>query len=195
MSLQITGKNLDVGDALRSYVAERLEHTLGKYVGQGLSGHIWIEKEHGAFRTACSIQLRSGLNLQSQGEAGDAYASADLALERLDKRLRRYKRRLKKHHAQPSIRTANSYAADYVIQSVSEEQDEPDGDNPVIIAETETVIRELAVSDAVMQMDLSDQPFMVFRNARHGRINVVYRRPDGNIGWIDPSARKPGAEA
>lgn len=193
MALQITGKNLDVGEALRTYVAERVEHTLDKYVGKGLSGHVRIEKEHGAFRTDCSIQLRSGLSLQSHGEAADAYASADLALERLDKRLRRYKRRLSKHHSQPSLRTAQMQAPDYVIRAGEDEQEDMDGENPVIIAEAHTVIRELPVSDAVMQMDLSDEQFIVFRNASHGRINVVYRRPDGNIGWIDPGG-EPTAE-
>jgi ribosomal subunit interface protein len=188
MTLQVTGKNLDVGEALRSYVLERIEHTLEKYVGTSLSGHVRIEKEHGEFRTDCSIQLRSGLSLQSHGEAPDAYASADLALERLDKRVRRYKRRLKKHHSQvrePDLET-DSQAPTYVLQSGDDEQEEQEHDNPVIIAETQTVVRDMPVSDAVMHMDLSDQQFVVFRNASHGRINVVYRRPDGNIGWIDP---------
>jgi ribosomal subunit interface protein len=186
MTLQITGKNVDVGDALRAYVVERIEHTLDKYVGRSLSGHVLIEKEHGAFRTDCSIKLRSGLSLQSHGEAPDAYASADLALERLDKRLRRYKRRLKRRHGPSAAPEKQVQAPYYVIETAEEEHELPEGDNPVIIAETQMAIRELPVSDAVMQMDLLDEPFMVFRNASHGRINVVYRRPDGNIGWIDP---------
>ncbi len=186
MTLQVTGKNLDVGEALRSYVVERIENTLEKYVGKSQSGHVRIEKEHGAFRTDCSIQLRTGLSLQTRGEAADAYASADLALERLDKRLRRYKRRLKRHHTQPAAMDADMQVPYYVIQTGEEEQEEQDDENPVIVAETKTVIRELPVSDAVMQLDLSDMPFVVFQNASHGRINVVYRRSDGNIGWIDP---------
>ncbi len=183
MTLQVTGKNLDIGEALRTYVTDRVEQTLDKYVGSGLSGHVRIEKEHGQFRTDCSIQLRSGLALQSHGEASDAYASADRALERLEKRVRRYRRRLKKRHG-PAPQPAAT-APYYVIQADGEE-DSDEGDNPVIIAETETEIHELAVSDAVMEMDLSQKPFMVFRNASHGGLNVVYRRPDGNIGWIDP---------
>jgi ribosomal subunit interface protein len=186
MTLQVTGKNIDVGDALRAYVVERIEHTLDKYVGSSLSGHVWIEKERGAFRTDCSISLRTGLTLQSHGEAADAYASADLALERLDKRLRRYKRRLKRRHGTSAAPEKQVEAPNYVIETAGESEDVPEGDNPVIIAETQMVIRELPVSDAVMQMDLLDEGFMVFRNASHGRINVVYRRPDGNIGWIDP---------
>jgi len=186
MTIQVTGKNLDVGDALRSYALERIEQILDKYLGGGLSGHVRIEKEHGAFRTDCSIQLRSGLSLQSRGEAPDAYASADLALERLDKRLRRYKRRLKKHHGQTHVPDAHVQAPDYVVEGAEKEQEELEDDNPVIIAETTTIIRELPVSDAVMQMDLSNEAFIIFRNASHGRINIVYKRPDGNIGWIDP---------
>ena len=189
MTLQVTGKNLDVGEALRNYVVDRAEHTIEKYAGPSLSGHIRIEKQHGGFRTDCSIQLRSGFSLQSHGEAADAYASADLALERLDKRLRRYKRRLKRRHAPDDAQTQAPY---YVIQPTEEELEEPADDNPVIIAETQTVIRELPVSDAVMQLDLTDVPVIVFRNAGHGRLNVVYRRPDGNIGWVDPGGEPAG---
>lgn len=191
MTLQVTGKNLDVGEALRGYVVSRIEHTLDKYVGGSHSGRVLIEKEHGAFRTDCSVHLQTGLNLQSHGEAANAYASADLALERLDKRLRRYKRRLKRRHVQPASDPQSS-APYYVIQKREDEQEEPEDDNPVIIAETQTVIRELSVSDAVMQMDLLDEPLVVFRHPGHRRINVVYRRPDGNIGWVDPGGETAG---
>ena len=185
MTLLITGKNLDVGEALRSYVTERIEHTLEKYVGSGLSGHVRIEKERSTFRTDCSIQLRSGLALQSHEKVPNAYSSADLALERLEKRLRRYRRRLKKHHGpSPEPATAVAY---YVIEDDGEEA--ADDDNPVIIAKTETMIHELAVSDAVMQMDLSQKAFLIFRSADHGGLNVVYRRPDGNIGRVDPGEK------
>ena len=98
MTLQVTGKNLDVGEALRTYVTERIGQTLDKYFSGNRSGHVRIEKERNRFVTDCSIQLRSGLSLQSHGESPDAYASADMALDRLEKRLRRYKRRLKNHH-------------------------------------------------------------------------------------------------
>lgn len=186
MTLQVTGKNLDVGETLRAYIVERIENTLDKYFGKGQSGHVRIEKERSAFRTDCSIQLSSGLSLQSRGEATDAYASADQALERLDKRLRRYKRRLKRHHGPATTAELDMQAPYYVIDAGEEEQEEQVDGNPVIVAETQTVIRELPVSDAVMQLDLSEAPFIVFRNASHGRVNVVYRRPDGNVGWIDP---------
>jgi ribosomal subunit interface protein len=191
MTLQVTGKNLDIGEALRTYVTDRVEQTIDKYVGNSMSGHVRIEKERTQFRTDCSIQLRSGLALQSHGEAQDAYASADLALERLEKRLRRYRRRLKKHHG-PARQDA-TFAPDYVIEADAEVAPEGE-DNPVIVAETETEIHELAVSDAVMEMDLSQKALLVFRNASHGRLNVVYRRSDGNIGWIDPGDLPPAAK-
>lgn len=193
MAIQVTGKNLDVGEALRGYVQERVLHTVEKYVGRTPSGHVRVEKEHGEFRTNCTIHLWQGMSLEAHGVAADAYQSADLACERLEKRVRRYKKRLKRHGNSPRKETP---AASYVLKSPQEEEEGSDADNPIIIAEAETVVHEMAVSDAVMQMDLSDRPFVLFRNANNGEINVVYRRDDGNIGWIDPAAElKPKARA
>ena len=186
MTIQVTGKNLDVGEALRSYVQERVVHTVEKFIGREPAGHVRIEKEHGEFRTNCTIHLWQGMSLEAHGLAPDAYQSADRACERLEKRVRRYKRRLKRHGGGETPRKQTA-ATSYVIQASQEEREESDEDNPIIIAEAETPVHEMAVSDAVMQMDLSDQSFVVFRNASHGEINVVYRREDGNIGWIDPA--------
>lgn len=185
MTIKVTGKNLDLGEALRNYVQERVAHTVEKFIGRETTGHVRIEKEHGEFRTDCTIHLWQGMSLEAHGLAADAYRSADLACERLEERVRRYKRRLK--HRGGETPRKQTPARDYVIQAVQEEREERDDDNPVIIAEAETPIHEMAVSDAVMQMDLSDRPFVVFRNGTHGEINVVYRRDDGNIGWIDPA--------
>jgi ribosome hibernation promoting factor len=165
MTIQVTGKNLDVGEALWGYVQERVGETVQKYIGRRPSGHVRVEKEHGEFRTDCTIHLWQGMSLEAHGVAADAYQSADLACERLEKRV---------------LRAAIG----------KDGQEESDEDNPIVIAEAETVVHEMAVSDAVMQMDLSDQPFVLFRNASSGEINVVYRRNDGHIGWIDPSARQ-----
>ena len=133
MTLQVTGENLDVGEALRTYIVERVEQTLDKYVGSSQSGPVRIEKERNRFRTDCSIQLQSGLALQSHGEAADAYASAELAFERLEKRLRRYRRRLKNHPGHtPQTAKTEPY---YVIQGDAEET-QTDDDNPIIVAET-----------------------------------------------------------
>lgn len=189
MTLQVTGKNVDAGEAYKHYVGEKLSSVLEKYIGPEISGHIRLEKERGRFRTDCSIRLRTGLLLEARGEGGDAYASADAAVERLEKRVRRYKRRLKGHHNGREIPAGapEIAARDYVVQLASEDDaEEADAHNPVIVAEAERGIRELPVSEAVMQLDLTESAFLVFRNAAHGGLNVVYRRPDGNIGWIDP---------
>ncbi len=188
MTIQVTGKNLDVGEALRGYVQERVANTVEKYIGRAPTGHVRVEKEHGEFRTNCTIHLWQGMSFEAHGVAADAYQSADLACERLEKRVRRYTRRVKRHGGGRSARK-ETRAASYVLQARQEGQEESDEDNPIIIAEAETLVHEMAVSDAVMQMDLSDQSFVVFRNASHGEINVVYRRDDGNIGWIDPAAK------
>lgn len=185
MAIQVTGKNLDLGGALRSHVQERIAHTVEKFIGRETIGHVRIEKEHGEFRTNCSIHLWQGMSLEAHGVAGDAYQSADRACERLEKRVRRYKRRLKRRGGETQRKQTS--ATDYVIQAANEGGEEHDEDNPVIIAEAEMPVHEMAVSDAVMQMDLSDRSVVVFRNASHGQINVIYRRDDGNIGWIDPA--------
>jgi ribosome hibernation promoting factor len=195
MTIKVTGKNLDVGDALRGYVQERVVHTVEKFIGREPTGHVRIEKEHGDFRTNCTIHLWQGMSLEVHGVAPDAYQSADRACERLETRVRRYKSRVKRHGGGETPRK-ETQAVSYVIQASQEEQEERDEDNPIIIAESKTPVHEMAVADAVMQMDLSDQPFVVFRNASHGEINVVYRREDGNIGWIDPAAPpRSGSEA
>lgn len=190
MTLQITGKNIDVGVPLRQHISDRINHTVEKYIGPLLSGHIRIEKERSSFVTDCSIKLGSGLELHSHGLAKDAYASADLAVDRLEKRLRRYKRRLKNHHTNPqsSLNEIQSMI-DYTVQTGEDDSDHEDEHNPIIIAETKTKIKELSVREAVMQLDLSNRSFLFFMNARDGQLNVVYQRGDGNIGWIDPGVQ------
>jgi ribosomal subunit interface protein len=189
MTLQVTGKNVEAGDAFKTYITGKLGDSLEKYIGPEISGHIRLEKERGRFRTDCSIRLKTGLLLESHGEGGDAYASADAAVERMDKRLRRYKRRLKSHH-NGHTRDENplqSAANDYTVRA-DEDDTEPHetlSEHPVIIAEAERSITALPVSEAVMQLDLTERAFYVFRNASHGGLNVVYRRTDGHIGWID----------
>lgn len=192
MAIKVTGKNVDLGENLRSYAADRLRAAIDKYAARFVSGHISVEKNHAGFFAQCGVHLTSGLDIQSSGNGSDAYVSVDSAMERLEKRLRRYKRRLKSHgHGMDNAaQLTESAGIDYVIDADSVDassDDEAGADTPVIIAERPARVRSMAVSDAVMQMDLADQPFLVFRNATHGGINVVYRRADGNIGWIDPN--------
>jgi ribosomal subunit interface protein len=192
MAIQITGKNIDLGSSLRGYVTDRLEKAFEKYGTDGLSGHIFVEKEHGRFATQCSVHLRSGLSLQSQGSGNEAYASVDEAMDRLEKRLRRYKRRLKNHHGAGRDNNVDMTAIDYTLRH-DEEGDVEDAElAPAIVAETQMAIRELSVGDAVMQMDLAEKAFVIFKNASNGRVNIVYRRGDGHIGWIDPGGLSAG---
>ena len=189
MTIKVTGKNIDLGENLREYALNRVDTALDKYSGRSLSGQISVEKNHDGFFTHCAIHLESGLDVQSTGGGADAYASVDSATERLEKRLRRYKRRLKGHGqgVDGSAQLYESAGIDYVIDAEQAADAESGEGGPAVIAEKPARVRAMSVSDAVMQMDLADQTFLVFRNASHGGINVVYRRPDGNIGWIDPS--------
>ncbi len=195
MSIQVKGKNMETGDAFQTYVTDKARAVLDKYIGPEISGHIRIEKIRGQFKTNCSMRLKTGLMLEAQGTGGDQNASADAAMERLEKRVRRYKRRLKDHHhgnSQPA--PTFSSANDYVVQMDDEViENTPETTEPVIIAEAVREVREHSVSQAVMQLDLTEQAFMVFRNAGTGTINIVYRREDGHVGWINPET--PAATA
>ncbi len=187
MHLQVTGKNIDVGDALRGHIEQRVEGDAAKYFSGTVDGHVTVMKESSEFRCECNLHLSSGLTLQTEGRADDAYGAFDKAAERLEKRLRRYKRRLKDHHARAGSRKAPVFDAPaYVIAQEASGSEEPEDLSPPIIAESMERIPDLSVGDAVMQLDISDAPIVVFRNAGHGGLNVVYRRNDGNIGWVDP---------
>ncbi len=188
MQLRVTGKNIDVGDALRMQVQDRIDQALGKYFDGGASVNVTVEKERTGFKTDCRVHLDSGIDLQSTGQAGDAYQSFEQAAIKIEKRLRRYKRRLKDHHKSGSEVVELGQSMSYVIAASDEElEDEAEtGDNPVVIAESQTALRSMTVGMAVMSLDLSDAPVCVFHNVATGRLNVVYRRADGNVGWIDP---------
>jgi ribosomal subunit interface protein len=192
MSFRVSGKNLDVGDALRERVSDRIAEAMGKYFDGGYSGHVTLERDGFGFRTDCAIHLDSKITLQAQGMAADPYASADQAALRIEKRLRRYHRRLKDHRPERLDGRDIVDAASYVIAAPDEEESEAiDGFTPVIIAESTTALKQLSVSDAVTELDMTGAPVVVFRHAAHGGINVVYRRADGHFGWIDPRSAAP----
>jgi ribosomal subunit interface protein len=187
MSFRISGKNLDIGDALRERVNARIVEVLAKYFDGGYSGHVTVAKDGFGFRTECAIHLDSGITLHTEANAADAYASADQAALLIEKRMRRYKRRLKDRHAARQDGAAGIDAPSYVIETPNhDEDDEITEFNPVIIAEATTTLKRLSVSEAVLELDLTGAPVVVFRHASHGRVNLVYRRGDGNVGWIDP---------
>jgi len=195
MTFRVSGKNLDIGDALRDRIGDRIAETVGKYFDGGYSGHLTLTRDGFGFRTECAIHLDSKITLEAEGMAGDAYASAEQAALRIEKRLRRYHRRLKDHRPERLEARNRIDAASYVIAAPEHEDDaEPGGFTPVIIAETTTQLKQLSVSDAVTELDMTGAPVIVFRHAAHGGINVVYRRADGHFGWIDPAAFRP-AEA
>ena len=175
---------------MRERVNARIVEALSKYFDGGYSGHVTVEKDGFGFRTECAIHLDSGITLHTEANAADAYASADQAAMRIEKRLRRYKRRLKDHHAGARANGAAMLdAPSYVIEAPAHDEDEEVTEfNPVIIAESTTVLKQLSVSEAVMELDMTGAPVVVFRHASHGRVNLVYRRPDGNVGWVDPPA-------
>ena len=189
MSFRISGQNLDVGAALRDRIGARIAEAMSKYFDGGYSGHLTLARDGFGFRAECAIHLDSKITLHAEGMAPDAYASADQAALRIEKRLRRYHRRLKDHRAEHAAERAAIDATSYVI-AAPEADEEPtiDGFTPVIIAESTTRLRQLSVSDAVTELDMTGAPVVVFHHAKHGRINVVYRRADGHFGWIDPPA-------
>jgi ribosomal subunit interface protein len=189
MSFRISGQNLDIGSALRGRINDRIAEAMSKYFDGGYSGHLTLVRDGFGFRTECAIHLDSKITLQAEGMASDAYASADQAALRIEKRLRRYHRRLKDHRAERADGRAAVEAASYVIAAPEPDDDiEIDGFTPVIIAESTTTLKQLSVSDAVTELDMTGAPVLVFRHAKHGGINIVYRRADGHFGWIDPPA-------
>jgi len=192
MSFRISGKNLDIGEALRERINARVADALGKYFDGGYSGHVTLARDGFGFRTECTIHLDSKITLEAQGMAPDAYASADQAATRIEKRLRRYHRRLKEHRPERHEDRGAINATSYVIAAPEPESEaEIDGFTPVIIAESPTRLKQLSVSDAVTELDMTGAPVLIFRHAAHGGINVVYRRADGHFGWIDTPAFAP----
>ncbi len=185
MTLRISGKNVDIGETLRQHAQDRIEDLMEKYFDGGYSGHATLEREGKGFRADCTFHLDSGITLQSHGYAADAYASFDQAAQRLETRLRRYKRRLKDRHTKKNPAKSQQIPS-YVIASPDEEGDEIKDLNPIIVAEQVAELKSMSVGEAVMEMDLLDANVVVFINAAHDNLNVVYRRADGNIGWIDP---------
>lgn len=187
MRYQITGKQIDIGEALQTHVKTELGAVVGKYAGRPTDANVVFSKSGYEFVCESVVHLSTGLTAQAKGHATEIYAAFDSCSEKMDKQLRRYKRRLKDHHKERSQPVELSEAGSYILASSNEtEEHEPENVTSMIVAETETKIQSLSVGEAVMQMELSDAPLLVFRNERHSGVNVVYRRDDGNIGWIDP---------
>ena len=202
MTLRISGKSISIGEVLRDRVSDRTEDVLRKYFDGNYSGHITLSKDGFGFRTDCALHLDSGITLEADSNAADAYASADQALLMMEKRLRRYKNRLKDRSARKAYVASAALAEmdaptldapSYIIEApASDGEDEVDGYNAVIIAEATTSLKRLSVSEAVMELDLTGAACMVFQHGSSGRVNIIYRRADGNVGWIDPPSVNGG---
>lgn len=188
MRYTISGKHIDVGDALTTHVKSELGETIEKYSQRPTDATVTFSKDAHQFTCDAVVHLSTGLTVQAKGAANEVYAAFESCRERMDKQLRRYKRRLKDHHKDRTEPVEYGAAASYVLAADEDEWEDRDeaGLQPIIVAEMETRVPTLSVGDAVMQMELAGAPMLVFRNEKHGGVNVVHRREDGNVGWIDP---------
>jgi ribosomal subunit interface protein len=189
MSLRISGKHMEIGDAFRTRIENRIGDAVDKYFDGGFSGRVTVEKAGSRFTADCSIHIDTGMVLQATGQAQDPQLAFDGAAERIEKRLRRYKRRLKSHNNGGGNGAEAIDMAYRIMSPVGDEDDEvPDDYAPAVVAESTVALQTMSVATAVIELDTKDTPVVVFRNAGTDSVNIVYRRPDGNIGWIDPSS-------
>jgi ribosomal subunit interface protein len=197
MQITVIGKQLDVGNALRQHVVETLDPAVEKYFDKAIEATVTITKQAHLYHAQISVHVGKGMLVQAKASADEVYPACDAACDRVAKRLRRYKRRLRDHHTnRDQYDQAMMDARHYVIQQEDEDHSDDDhvnGFEPVIVAETPDRIDTLSVGEAVMRLDLGDIPALMFRNGKHGGLNVVYRRADGNIGWLDPADTEAGA--
>ena len=187
MRYQISGKQIDIGEALQVHVKDELGSAVAKYAERPTDAHVTFSKSANEFVCESIVHLSTGLTAQAKAHAHEIYAAFDSCCDKMEKQLRRYKRRLKDHH-KDRVEPVEIYgASSYILASeVDSEEQEPESLQPMIVAEMETKIPSLSVGEAVMQMELAGAPVLVFRNEGKEGVNVVYRRDDGNIGWIDP---------
>lgn len=187
MRYQITGKQIDIGAALQTHVKDSLGSAVEKYAERPTDANIIFSKSASEFVCEATVHLSTGLTAQAKAHAHEIYAAFDSCCDKMEKQLRRYKRRLKDHHKDRTEPVELLGASSYILASETDDGDaEPETLQPIIVAETETKIPALSVGEAVMQMELAGAPVLVFRNEAKDGLNVVYRREDGNIGWIDP---------
>jgi ribosomal subunit interface protein len=195
MQITVSGKQVELSDALRTRVAENLDQITGKYFDDALEASVTFSRLRSFFTCDINVHAGRGLTLRGEGEAADAHGAFDDAAEHIAKRLRRYRRRVNEHSRDLANRARPEAARQYVLRQEEEAATTHvnGAEAPTyatVIAEANAEISTLSVGEAVMRMDLADQPVMMFRNSATTELNVVYRRADGNIGWIDPSTAK-----
>jgi ribosomal subunit interface protein len=186
MTLRVSGKNLDIGEALRQHVQEKVEAMVAHYFNGSVGGHVVITREGSGYRSECSLRLSSGITLHAEGRAYEPYPCFEQAAGKIEGRLRRYKTRLK---SRAGVFTGDGHGkvVAYLVEPPGDEDEEPaEGYNPVVVAEGTEELKSLSVASAVAELDLSGAPVVIFQHAGSGRVNVVYRRRDGAIGWLDP---------
>ncbi len=185
MSLRVSGKNLQIGEALQDHARSRTSAAVGRYYDGAINGHVTIEPDGSAYHCDMTLHLDSGLTLHAEGRAHDPYASFDQANHRVETRLRRHKKRLKTRHPAPPD-AGDATISTYTIEAPEEDHAEAEA-HPLVVAETKAPFRTLTVAAAVAELDLSGVPVLVFRHAVNAQVNFVYRRSDGHVGWIDSS--------
>jgi ribosomal subunit interface protein len=193
MQITVSGKQVDLSDALRTRVSDGLDTIAGKYFDGALEANVTFSRARSFFTCDINVHAGRGLTLRGEGEAADANSAFDDAAEHIAKRLRRYRRRVNEHARDLANRERPQAARQYILRQEDEaEAAAANGQSQAfatVIAETDTAINVLSVSEAVMRLDLADQQVMMFVNSTTGELNVVYRRTDGHIGWIDPAAK------
>ena len=191
MRYQISGKQIDIGEALQTHVKAELGEVVEKYAQRPTEAVVVFSKSAHEYVCEATIHLSTGLSAQAKGHATEIYAAFESCREKMDKQLRRYKRRIRNHHHSRPAPVEFGGASSYILAPTEEPEDEDTGElQPIVIAEMETKIPSITVGEAVMQLELGGQRMLVFRNEGHGGVNVVYRRDDGNIGWVDPRNSK-----
>lgn len=185
MNVRVTGKHMDIGDSFRTRITGQLSDAIAKYFDGGFSSQVLVEKSGARFSADCKIHLDSGANLHAEGKANDPQVAFESAFERIEKRLRRYKRKLRDHHHGEN-RAAQEIPYTVMEGRVDEEEEEvQENFAPAIVAETTKKLANMTVATAVMALDMTDEPLLLFRKPGSSELNIVYRRNDGNIGWID----------
>ena len=189
MTVRVSGKNLDIGESLRQHVLNKVEGMVGRYFNGTVSGHVVIAREGSGFRSDCSLRLSSGVGLHAEGHAHEPYPCFEQAADKIEARLRRYKQRLKGRtgggDAVGELKNGGT-VTNYLVEQPTDEVEPAEGFNPVVVAEGTEALKPMSVATAVAELDLTGAPVVVFLHAGSGRMNIVYRRRDGAIGWLDP---------
>lgn len=195
MQLIVQGKHIDVGDSLREHVRDQLIQAAEKYFPNPIEATVLFSKEDDhRIKSDITVHLGKDIILKAHNEASEAYAAFDSATDKLAKRMRRYKSRMKDHQRKihDVVADQETPAIYKTLEALQHGDDTPDEDpgEPTVVAEMVTTIQEMSVSDAVMRLELADANAMMFKNSENGEVNMVYRRADGHIGWVDPTWNK-----